>query len=100
MFSVNINIKPGYVGMNMKTDSTEDYTNILPGYGFVHESRPGKVFSTKLDLSHGPWIKYPALKAPDTFGNCQRPVFSRGVSKHNMHTCENLGSNVIDVVRE
>ena len=35
------------------------------------------------------------LKALDTFGNCQRPVFSLGVSKHNMRKitlCESLDS--------
>ena len=35
------------------------------------------------------------LKALDTFGNCQRPVFSLGVSQHTRkitHPCENLNS--------
>ena len=32
---------------------------------------------------------YPALKAVDTIGNCQRPLFSLGVSQH-MHKITNL----------
>ena len=34
-------------------------------------------------------LKSVELKALDTFGNCQRPVFLLGVSQH-MQTCENI----------
>ena len=45
------------------------------------------------------------IKGMDTFGNCQKPVFSLGICQHNMYKTTNLRKKldsilVIEVARE
>ena len=50
--------------------------------------------TSKWNSSQNSWYHRKLLKTRDTIGNCQRPVFSLGVSQH-MHEntpCENLSS--------
>ena len=50
-------------------------------------SLPGNEDESEDDFTKDQWP--PDLKALDTIGNCQRPVFSLGASQH-MHKITNL----------
>ena len=81
--------------MSTSSDSALFWINLLYSIMPISHLYWGQSLRDRIPLGHPRLWHFHELKTVDTIGNCQRPVFSLGVSQH-MHKITNLWKFELD----